>query len=92
MSVSDSELSTTSREQMSDINEREFDVEDEELSATSKHALHADGELEYGEAYGEEPLADEAWLADYRRETEQERRQIQELTQRLRREVVLNSW
>lgn len=89
MSVSDSELSTTSREQMSDINEREFDVEDEELSAASKHA---DGELEYGEAYGEEPLADEAWLADYRRETEQERRQIQELTQRLRREVVLNSW
>lgn len=89
MSASDSELSTTSRGQLSDINEREFDVEDEELSAASKHG---NAELEYGEAYGEEPLADEAWLDNYRRETEHERREIQEFTRRLQGEVVLNSW
>ncbi|XP_028416038.1 uncharacterized protein LOC114539600 [Dendronephthya gigantea] len=44
------------------------------------------------EAYGNEPLADEAWLQNYARETEQERRQIEEYTQRLQSEVPVNSW
>ena len=49
-----------------------------------------DGDFEYGQQpYANEPLADEAWLENYERETEQERRQFEEYTQNARRNT---SW
>ncbi|XP_046862728.1 uncharacterized protein LOC124456292 [Xenia sp. Carnegie-2017] len=93
MSTSDSESSTATTVENIELNSREFDLEDEDQS--SSNALrNTDGDFEYGqaEAYENEPLADEEWLKKYIRETEEERRQTEELERRMQNEVPLDSW
>ncbi len=95
MSASDSESSTASKEDNSDMYRREFDLEDEEPSVNVN--AHGDdlgnGDFEYGQQpYANEPLADEAWLENYERETEQERRQFEEYTQTMQGEIPLDLW
>ena len=55
---------------------RELDLEDEEHSS-AVGTDHGDDDFDCGqEAYQNEPLADEAWLENYERETEEKRRHL----------------
>ena len=88
MSRSESESSATSKEDNSVMYKREFDLEDEEHSSEEANTLDNNNV----EAYQDEPLADEEWLNNYTRETEQDQIQQQENMQRMRGEVPLDVW
>ena len=66
---------------------REFDLEDEEHSSEEANTLDNNAE-----AYQDEPLADEEWLNNYTRKTEQDQIQQQENMRRMRGEVPLDVW
>ena len=88
MSGSKSESSATSKEDNSEMYKREFDLEHEEHSSQEANTLDNNNV----EAYQDEPLADEEWLNNYTRETEQDQIQQQENMQRMRGEVPLDVW
>ena len=88
MSGSESESSATSKEDNSEMYKGEFDLEDEEHSSEEANTLDNNNV----EAYQDEPLADEEWLNNYTRETEQDQIQQQENMQRMRGEVPLDAW
>ena len=88
MSGSESESSATSKEDNSEMYKREFDLEDEEHSSEEANTLDNNNV----EAYQDEPLADEEWLNNYTRETEQNQIQQQENMRRMRGEVSLDVW
>ena len=88
MSGSESESSATSKEDNSETYKHEFDLEDEEHSSEEANTLDNNNV----EAYQDEPLADEEWLNNYTRETEQDQIQQQENMRRMRGEVPLDVW
>ena len=88
MSGSESESSATSKEDNSEMYKHEFDLEDEEHSSEEANTLDNNNV----EAYQDEPLADEEWLNNYTRETEQDQIQQQENMRRMRGEVALDVW
>ena len=87
MSASESESSTTSKEDNSEMYNREFYLEDEHSSEEAKTLGNSNVE-----AYQDEPLADQDWLDNYARETEQDRLQQQENMRRMQGETPLDVW
>ena len=88
MSASESESSATLKEDNSEMYNRECDLEDEEHSSEEAKTLGYSNV----EAYQDEPLADQDWLDNYARETEQDRLQQQENMRRMQGEAPLDVW
>ncbi|XP_065058641.1 uncharacterized protein LOC135686047, partial [Rhopilema esculentum] len=70
---------------------------DSDCSYTEEYVGAAARVSVYGDArivvpYSDEPLADEAWLEEYRREKEEEQREEEELKKRLDGSTKLKSW
>ena len=84
---SDSEISGAIRSG----SKAEREVED--IQSKKQWEWHrSDSESEYVAAYDQEPLADEAWLAKYRKEKEEEERQRTECQQRFEGLVQIDLW
>ena len=83
---------------MSDTSSRSDDSQnDSDCSYTEEYVGAAAGVSVYGDArivvpYSDEPLADEAWLEEYRREKEEEQREEDKLKKRLDGSTKLKSW